>query len=98
MTDFKKVLGRVDIQLLRTFLLNGVGVAGEQDVRSYEQRIRKDERPIYELLEQLYERELEEAAEHLRLALETTQEMFLEIGMKAGARFLFQLLQDERHE
>jgi hypothetical protein len=100
MTDFKKVLGRIDIQLFCSYLLNGVGEPGEQDARTYKQRIQEDERPIYELLEQLFpdENELEKAADRLRLALEANQEVFLELGMKAGAQFLLQLLQKGQHE
>mgnify|MGYP001099631451 CR=1 FL=1 len=96
---FTQMQKRAHLQQLCSFLLDGVDLDNWQegeDNRSYEQRIQDEEHPIWELLEQTFlDREsLDEAVNKLNDALVVNQRVYMEIGVKAGAVVMFELLQE----
>jgi len=83
----------MDLQQIREFVLSGSEthiVAAE----SCETRLRTKCDPIYNRLEHHYtdKCERENATSELALALAAYSEVYTEIGMKAGARLMHQLL------
>jgi len=93
MDNFDEILKRADLQRIREFIINGVG-DGDIDPRTYEERQREAEKPMREYLENRYPDEQERAAafEQILPAICGNQEIFLEVGMIAGARLCYQLL------
>lgn len=97
MEDYTQFLKRAHIQQLRSFLIEGeeFGSWMEEDHRSYEQRRREEERPIWKLLETTFsEEEIDNAVEKLSRAISVNQEMYMELGMKAGAILVLDLLRE----
>ncbi len=97
MEDFTHMLKRARIQQLCAFLKDGVDLENwfmEVDDRPYEQRWQEGERPIWRLLEETFPdgKALDDAAEKLCRALEVNQYIFMEIGIKAGAHLVLELL------
>ena len=85
MEDFTQMLKRAHIQQLRSFLMDGTGLDNwyeDEDSRPYGQRLEEEERPIWKLLDKLTG------------ALAANQSVFLEIGLRAGAVLLFDLLRE----
>ena len=83
---------------LRSFLLYGTDDFGEE-VQPYRERLKSESDPIYRRLESLYpdETELDKAAADLSQALTAYEYVYMELGMKAGARLLHQLLLTDDH-
>lgn len=96
MLNAKHILQRADLQQLRALLLEGIELDAK-DTRSYEERLQQEERPIYHLLEQTFTDEgaLDSAVEKLSGALLANECVYMELGMRAGARVLFELLLGE---
>lgn len=99
MYNFERMLKRVHIQQLRSFLADGIGLDNwleDEDKRPLEQRKEEEERPIWELLEQTFPdwKALDDAAEKLNRALVVNQDIFMETGLRAGAILLFELLRE----
>lgn len=98
MDDFKRIFERMNIHQVRTFFLCGVEDLGT-DMRSYEQRIKEEDEPVYKRLEDLYPdgQERDEFLSDINQAFVVREQVYLEMGMKAGARLIFELLlkQDE---
>lgn len=97
--NFERMLKRVHIQQLRSFLADGIGLDNwleDEDKRPLEQRKEEEERPIWELLEQTFPdwKALDDAAEKLNRALVVNQDIFMETGLRAGAILLFELLRE----
>lgn len=93
------MLKRAHTQQLRSFFLDGLDLDNwheDEDSRPYEQRIREEERPIWELLEQTFPdgKELDNAAGKLNDALVVNQDVYMEIGIRAGAILMFDLLRE----
>ena len=97
--DFYEILDRAHLQKIRAFLDCGCDT-DNLDLRPYEQRRQEGERPIYEFLEKQFpdEQELDLAVEKLSYALIATRDIYMEIGMKAGARLVYQLLWENQPE
>ena len=95
--DLKEIMGRTDIRAVSSYLLNGIGEPGELDTRPYQQRVEEDESLIFQCLQKLCPNEdkLSEVADLLNTALTTSQEVYFEVGIKAGARLSSQLLQGD---
>lgn len=93
MDDFKRIFERMEIGQICTFLLNGVDDL-KADTRSYEQRIKEEDEPLYKRLENLYPdgQERDDFLSDITQALVIREEVYMEIGMKAGAKLIFQLL------
>ena len=94
MEDFQSIFKRMDIRQLRTFLLCGVDDS-ETDTRNYEQRLKEKDDIICKRIEAIYPadaKERDDLFSDLSEALVIREQIYLEIGMKAGARLLWQLL------
>ena len=99
MFDFEQMLKRVHVQQLRSFFIDGVDLDNwyeSEDNRPYEQRRQEEERSIWELLEKTFPdgAALDEAAGKLSRALVVNQSVFMEIGIRAGAILMFELLRE----
>jgi len=93
MDDFKDILERADIQHIREFILNG----HEETVKtkqSYHERITEHSRAIYRRMEKTFpdETELDAVIAELSRVFRDYETVYTEIGMKIGARILYQLL------
>ena len=89
----KEAIERTNLQDIREFLLYGVEECKHSN-ETFEIRLREGSNAIYERLGSLYpdEKEHAEATDDLNKALSTYESTFMEIGMKAGARLIYQLL------
>jgi len=93
MDEFKRIFERMDIRQIRAFFLYGVGDL-ETDSRSYGQRLKEESAPLHKKLEELYpdEEERDGIFGDISQALTAYEQAYFEIGIKAGARLIFQLL------
>lgn len=89
----KQIFERADLQQVREFLICGLDPL-EPDKRTYAQRLEDSSINILNTLKRTSNEddELDRAGCYLGDATETYRDVFLEIGMKAGARLMFQLL------
>ena len=90
----EKIFERADIQQIREFLISGLDLIDSPDKRSYGKRLEENSINIIKRLENTAADadDLDETFGYFGDATETCKEVFLEIGMKVGARLLFQLL------
>jgi len=91
-------LARVNLYQICSFLLSGVE-CGEDEVFSYADTLKKDSDPIYRRLDVLCPdaTERDRASADLSQALAAYESVYMELGMKAGARLIHQLLfKDDR--
>lgn len=100
MIDYDRIIQRTNIQELRSLFLEGIDLAGyktEPDSQSYEERIRKGERPLLGFIEQLYPdgNVRDTVFELVSNALLVNQEVYTEIGMRVGAQVIYELLQND---
>lgn len=88
-----KIFERLDIQQLRSFLLECVDNFAI-DSRTYSQRLKEDSNAIYKRLENLCpdESKLDEVIAELSQALVSYENVYTEIGIKIGAKLIHQLL------
>ncbi len=94
MTDFvKEAFARMNLPQIRSFLLCGTDEFSEP-AQPYREALKQASDPIYRRLESLYPDggELDSANADLSVALSAHQDIFMELGMKAGARLLYHLL------
>ena len=97
----KNTFARMCLQQIRDFVLYG-SEACQTETENYHMRLRQGSDPIYRRLESLYpndETERDKAASDLSLALAAHDAVYMEMGMKTGARLIYQLLlaDDQRH-
>ena len=92
----KEIFKRMDLQNMRAFILEGLDPMEIHEC-TYEERIEKGNAPMLKRLREIYEndQEFSDAADDFYHALIMCGEAYTEIGMKAGARLLFQLLCDD---
>ena len=98
MSDFTKdIFARMDLQQIREFLLHGVDDYN-QTSKPYHLRIKDGSDAIYKRLGATYQdgEALDAANADLCQALSNYESVYMEIGMKAGARILYQLLVAEQ--
>jgi len=98
MSDFTKdIFARMDLQQIREFLLHGVDDYN-QTGKPYHLRIKDGSDAIYKRLGATYQdgEALDAANADLCQALSNYESVYMEIGMKAGARILYQLLVAEQ--
>ena len=96
MSNIDDIIKRIDIQLIRSFLINGAADPRDQDDRTYDERIKSAENKLTKLLESVFiEDDRQRAFDEFNDVISANQEIYTEIGMKAGARILFQLLFDD---
>jgi len=85
---------RMDLRQISNFLLYGVDSDAEENAPPYQDALKKSSEPIYKRLDVMYpdatERDI--AAAELSQALAAYEYVYLELGMKAGARLMYQLL------
>lgn len=94
MSDYiKDAFGRMNLRQIRSFLLYGTDDFAEE-VQPYRDRLKENSNPIYRRLESIYPdgAELDKAAADLSQALTAYEYVYMELGMKAGARLLYHLL------
>lgn len=91
--DINNVLPRADLRQIRSFLLYGTDDFAE-DVKPYIETLENASDPINKRLESIYPEgsELDNAAADLSKALTAREHVYMELGMKAGARLIYQLL------
>ena len=89
----KKMFERMDLRQIREFLLYSTEDSNI-DTENYHERLKQGSDPIYSRLESLCcdETAHNEAANDLSQALAAHDAVYMEIGMKAGARLIYQLL------
>jgi hypothetical protein len=89
----KDAFGRMNLQQIRSFFLYGTDdFAG--DAQPYRDKLKQDSGPIYKRLAGIYPdgAELDAATADLSQALSAYEYVYMELGMKAGARLLYHLL------
>ena len=93
-----QIFERADIQQIREFLLLGLELAEPPDKRPYGERLEEGSLHITNRLKNISKNddELDELYFELGESTEAYKNVFLEIGMKAGARLLFQLLHEDK--
>jgi len=94
MQDYiKDAFERMNLQQTISFLLYGSDDYAEE-TQPYEETLKQSSDPIYRRLESIYPDgiELDKAAADLSIALTAYQHVYMELGMKAGARLVHQLL------
>ncbi len=94
MIDFiTEAFARMNLSQNRSFLLYGTDEYREE-VQPYRETLKKGTDPIYRRLDKVYPdaAERDRAAADLSEALTAYECVFMELGMKAGARLLYQLL------
>ena len=97
MSYIDDIYSRLNLQQIQTFLLSG-GQVLKIHTETYEQRLEKCTLPVREFLEKrLSPKETETAIEKMMPALSAYQEVFMEVGMRAGASLAVQLLQRKAH-
>lgn len=96
MDYIKDAFNRMDLQQIREFLLYGVEGFG-CDSQSYKDRLKNGSDPIYRRLKELYpvEDEREKVSAELAQALTAYESVYMEMGMKAGARLVCQLFLED---
>jgi hypothetical protein len=93
MDYIKDVFERMDLQRVRQFILDGVG-EGDADCLPYSERLKAASEAILNRLMDIYpiSDEQDRATADLYEALDAYETVFMELGMKAGARLVYQLL------
>jgi hypothetical protein len=92
----KEIYERTDIRHIRSFLIDGL--EDMLDTRTLEQKLDESNKIICRCLEKLCpnENELDRVSDDIWEALMARENVYTEIGMRVGARIIFQLLlQDE---
>jgi len=93
MDYIKEAFGRMNLEQIKVFLLHGA----EENAATkpaYKDTLKKESDPIYRRLKSLYsdKDELENAVADLSRAIAAYEYVYMELGMKAGARLIHQLL------
>ena len=88
-----EIFARTELERVMSFILNG---AEDSDISKepYSTRLTKASRPIVKRLESIYPNadDMDNANQDLTEAFAAFQYVYMEIGMKVGARLLHQLL------
>jgi len=98
MRDFiNDILARTELNQIMSFVLHGAETY-ERGSEPYKVQIQKGSDAIYKRLESIFPNEtaLEEAHADLSQALGSYETVYTEIGMKVGARIIYQLLIAEK--
>ena len=89
----KEIYKRSDLQQIRSFLFTGAELF-EIDERTYMERLEQESKNIETRLKNTFKdkEELDEVYSELGQSEDTRAEVFFEIGMQIGARFMAQFL------
>jgi len=92
-TPISEIYARTNLQRVMGFILCGAEDSKVSE-EPYDTRLTKATRPIINRLEGIYPNadDMDNAYTDLSLALAEFQNVYMEIGMKAGARLVHQLL------
>ena len=92
-----KTFARMDMQKLIRFLIYGEESKTQDNTTPYSERLDKASEPIYNRIYSLYPnaKDATEPCNELSNALSTFQDVYMEIGMKAGARLFYQLMVED---
>jgi len=93
-----ETFARMSLEQIRAFILTGAGDNHQQyKDEQYSQRLKKASDPIYDRINSLYtdRDECEKANNEIANAVTVFQEVYMDIGMKAGARLLYQLMVED---
>lgn len=94
MSDYiNEAFKRMNLHKIRSFFLHGTDDFIEE-VQPYRDKLKQGCDPIYKRLDSIYadETERDKAASDLSQALTAYEYVYMELGMKAGARMLYHLL------
>jgi len=96
MSYISDALARTDLRQIRAFIIQGAEDINVKD-EPYKVRLEQCDNAILKRLESIYtdEAELDKAYGDLSVATSVHQEVYMELGMKIGARLLYQLLISE---
>ena len=97
MRNFKEIIDRVNIQEIRSFMLDGIDLSSWNEKlieNSYEDRLQKGEDPLWALIEPLFPDgdKKNEIYDLISEAIITNQEVYTELGIRLGANLIFELL------
>ena len=94
--QIEEAFARMELGQVRAFILNGA-MAENLSVETYSTRLDQASTAIFNRLKTVYEddNDFDPAFHDLSQAMTAYQEVYTEIGMKAGARLLYQLLFSE---
>ena len=97
-TYIQQILDRADIQVLRDLLINAVADRSYVDSRTYEQRVQEGDASVNRYLERTYPDGAARDAVFVEIAdaIMAHENVFFEVGMKCGARLLYQLLYERQ--
>ena len=90
----KDIFARMDLQQIREFVLYATDAFCKES-ENYHIRLKRESDPLYKRLESLYhdnEEKLDKVTNEFSQALATHDAVYMEIGMKVGARLFHQLL------
>ncbi len=93
--DFREMFKRMSLQEICSFLVDGETFydRSDKDRRTYNQRLQDEEEPLNQLLEKTFPDvgELNDAIDKLTDVLAVYQDVFMEIGVRAGASLMLEL-------
>ncbi len=94
-----EIFRRADIQHIREFLLNGVEAAQIND-KSYEQRIKESKQDMYDFFKVRYpdENDFAEITAAIFKYVNSTEDVYMEIGLKCGAVLAMQSFIDVKNK
>ena len=93
MDYIQEAFARMNLTQIHNFILCGAGDFGE-DHQSYKDRLKDGTTPIYNRLREIYpdDADWQKADRELTDVLSAYEQVYMELGMKAGARLVYQLL------
>ena len=93
MNSMQEILKKADVWGLRSYLLQDQPLPN-CDFVDYKTYIEKTEKPVFLLLEQVFDdaKELDKATDMVSRALSAREDVYFEMGLRAGAKILYELL------
>ena len=94
MDYIQEAFARMNLSQIHNFILCGAGDVGENQQPPYKDRLKDATTPIYNRLREIYpdDADWQKADRELTDALSEYEQVYMELGMKAGARLVHQLL------
>ena len=93
-TYIKEIFRRMNLQQICEFVQYGTGDSDFNN-ETYDKRLKEGSNPIFTRIDNIYaddNAERDSVASDISHALAVHEEVYIEIGMKAGARLIYQLL------
>jgi len=93
-----KMFERLDLQIIREFILNGGDNLAVSD-KNYNERIAEAECPVFDMIEKKFpEEEIDNIVDPIHNYANITQNVYFEVGMQCGAILMEQLLQNKHSD